>query len=133
MISQAFLDAGRRMNEALMTDTATALIPGNPVDDGEGGFIYEDTSVTFDCRILTASQSGQLEENAAEMLREPGTVVLAYPLTVTLPATATLDVTRRASSLTERYQVVGHVPEPSHPMQRRAILKLAPSEAGAYS
>ena len=112
-----------------MTDTATVYVLGDPVDDGEGGFTFETTEETFDCRILSPSESGQLETDMAEILREPGSVIMCYPLSVDLPGTSTIDVTRNATNETERYDVVGLIPEQSHPMQRRAILKIAPSQA----
>lgn len=129
--SPAFLAAGRRMNKSLMTDAATAYVRGEPVDDGEGGSTYPVSEVEFVCGVLHTESLSQAEaELFAEQLKDPGTVVIRYPLDVDLPLTAEVDLTRGATSETARYEVAGLIPVSSHPMMRRAILKLKPAEEG---
>lgn len=112
------LTAGRSMNLDLMVESCTAFLQGEATDDGEGGFTFgEPTELTFECRVLHPSESAQFEEIFAEQLREPGAVVLGYPITVDLPATATLSLRG------DMYDVAGVVPDSSFPFLRRALLK----------
>lgn len=112
------LSAGRSMNLDLMVESCTAFLQGEATDDGEGGFTFgEPEELTFACRVLQPSESAQLEEMFAEQLREPGVVVLGYPITVDLPATATVNLRG------DMHDVTAVVPDSSFPFLRRAILK----------
>lgn len=128
---QAAIDYGRKLTDANLPDTCTAITPGEFVPDGEGGGHYADGETqSFPCRRWPLDAK-QVETLVDSQLREPGLEGLVFPVAVSLDALATLRIDRKETGETDWYQVKGVIPDPTFVILRRAIIKRipAPSEA----